>query len=80
MIDSDEVAPAVNGAGTLTLFSNTWLYTIEDEIGIGNKVTAVDSMTFKDANEATTAIALTVIIPLAVAVIGVAVWLKRRHA
>ena len=80
MIDSDEVAPSVNGTGTLTLFSNTWLYTIEDEIGIGNKVTAVDSMTFKDANEATTAIALTVIIPLAVAVIGVAVWLKRRHA
>lgn len=80
MIDADEVSPSVNGTGMLTLFSNTWLYTIEDEIGIGNKVTAVDSMNFKDANEATTAIAITVIIPLAVAVIGVAVWLKRRHA
>lgn len=80
MIDADEVSPSVNGTGMLTLFSNTWLYTIEDEIGIGNKVTAVDSMNFKDANEATTAIALTVIIPLVVAVIGVAVWLKRRHA
>lgn len=80
MIDSDEVAPSVNGTGTLALFSNTWLHSIEDEIGIGNKIDAVDSMTFKDANEATTAIAVTVIIPLAVAVIGVAVWLKRRHA
>lgn len=80
MIDADEVAPSVNGTGMLTLFSNTWLYTIEDELGIGNKVSAVDSMKFKDSGEATTAIAITVIIPLAVAVIGVAVWLKRRHA
>ncbi|MCM1007175.1 MAG: GldG family protein [Ruminococcus flavefaciens] len=80
MIDSDEVAPSINGTGMLTLFSNTWLHSIEDEIGIGNKIDAVDSMNFKDANEATTAIALTVIIPLVVAVIGVAVWLKRRHA
>lgn len=80
MIDSDEVAPSINGTGMLTLFSNTWLHSIEDEIGIGNKIDAVDSMNFKDANEATTAIAITVIIPLVVAVVGVAVWLKRRHA
>ena len=41
---------------------------------------AIDKMTFKDGNEATKAIAITVIVPICVAIIGVLVWLKRRHA
>lgn len=80
MIDADAVAPDVNGTGTLTLHTNTWLFNTDIEMGIGVKIDAVDSMTFKDKNEATTAIAITVILPVCVAVLGVIVWLRRRHA
>lgn len=80
MIDSDMLAGSVSGTNMLALFSNTWLYDTEVSAGVNIKKEAVDKMTFKDAKEATTAIAVTVIVPILVAVIGVVVWLKRRHA
>ena len=64
----------------LALFSNTWLYDTEVSAGVDVKKEAIDKMTFKDGNEATKAIAITVIVPICVAIIGVLVWLKRRHA
>ncbi len=80
MIDSEKLAPSVSGTNMLSLFSNTWLYDTEISAGVDVKKEAIDKMTFKDADEATTAIAITVIVPLCVAIIGVIVWLKRRHA
>lgn len=80
MIDGDMLSESVSGTNMLAIFSNTWLYDTEIPSGVSIKKEAVDKMTFKDAKEATTAIAITVIVPICVAVIGVAVWLKRRHA
>lgn len=80
MIDGDMLASSVSGTNMLALFSNTWLYDTEVSAGVNIKKEAVDKMTFKSAKEATTAIAITVIVPICVAVIGVAVWLRRRHA
>lgn len=37
MIDADEISPAVNGTGILTLSANTWLYENDGRLGIGNK-------------------------------------------
>lgn len=80
MIDAELVSPSVNGTGTLALFSNTWLHDSDIEMGIGNKISHYDSMTFKTKAQAEKTLALIVIVPVAVAVIGVIVWLKRRHA
>lgn len=80
MIDSENLSPSVSGTNMLSLFSNTWLYDTEVNVGVNVKKEAIDNMTFKDADEATTAIAITVIVPICVAIIGVIVWLKRRHA
>jgi len=80
MIDADFLSKSISGTNTLALFSNTWLYDTEVSVGVNVKKEAIDKMTFKDADEATTAIAITVIVPICVAIIGVAVWLKRRHA
>ena len=49
-------------------------------MGIGNKLNAYDSMTFKDASHAKKVLASMIIIPAVLAVAGVAVWLKRRHS
>ena len=64
----------------LLTFSNTWLYDSDISMGIGNKLNSYDSMTFKDASHAKKVLASMIIIPTALAVIGVAVWLKRRHS
>lgn len=65
---------------TLTLFSNTWLYDNDIDMGIGNKATAYDYMEFADEKEAKTVMALTAIFPVSMLIFGVLVWLKRRHA
>lgn len=80
MIDGDMLSPDVSATNMLALFSNTWLYDTEVSAGVNVKKEAIDKMTFKDAKEATTAIAITVIVPICVAVFGVVVWLRRRHA
>lgn len=80
MIDSDMLSDSVSATNMLALFSNTWLYDTEVSAGVNIKKEAIDQMTFKNAKEATTAIAITVIVPICVAVFGVVVWLRRRHA
>lgn len=80
MIDAEHLSPSINASNMLALFSNTWLYDTEVSAGVDVKKEAIDKMTFKDGNEATKAIAITVIVPICVAIIGVLVWLKRRHA
>ena len=80
MIDGDMLSDSVSATNMLALFSNTWLYDTEVSAGVNIKKEAIDQMTFKDAKEATTAIAITVIVPVCVAIFGVVVWLRRRHA
>lgn len=80
IIDADKISPSVSGTQMLVTFTNTWLYDSDIKMGIGNKLTSYDYMTFSDAGHAKRVIAIIIIIPVSVAAIGVFVWLKRRHA
>lgn len=80
MIDIENLTYYVSGTQYLTIFSNTWLYDGDVEMGIGNKVTSYDHMDFENAKDAESVLAMIIIVPIAVAVIGIAVWLKRRYA
>ncbi len=80
IIDVDAIAPTISATQMLLTFSNTWLYDSDIEMGIGNKLNAYDSMTFSDASHARSVIAAVIIIPICLAVVGVVVWLRRRHA
>lgn len=70
----------ISGTQYLAIFSNTWLYDTDVEMGIGNKSNSYDTMHFADAEEAESVLRIFVIIPIVVAIIGVGVWLKRRYA
>ena len=80
IIDKDAIAPSLSATQMLVTFSNTWLYDSDISMGIGNKMNSYDSMTFSDASHAKRILASIIIIPIALALVGVAVWLKRRHA
>lgn len=86
MGSSDLVDPTMTpkkgelAASYLVLFSNTWLYDSDIDMGIGNKANAYDTMIFKSAKEAKRVMALTTILPAAIIIFGVLVWLKRRYA
>lgn len=80
VIDIDKISPSVSATQMLLTFSNTWLYDSDIQMGIGNKLNAYDSMKFRDANHARSVIVIVIVIPIFVAVLGVIVWLKRRHA
>ena len=68
------------GTRRLTMFSNTWLYSSDIDLGIANKFNSYDTMTFADGKEASRAINLFFVIPAVFAVFGLGVWLKRRYA
>lgn len=80
IMDIDMLYYTVSGTQYLAIFSNTWLYDTDIEMGIGNKSNSYDTMTFADADEAESVLRIFVVIPVCVAVAGVAVWLKRRYA
>ena len=67
-------------ASFLVLFTNTWLYDSDIDMGIGNKANAYDTMVFKSEKEAKRVMARTTILPAAIIIFGVLVWLKRRYA
>ena len=80
IINPDYLPSQPVASTTLTIFSNTWLYDNDIEMGIGNKATAYDYMEFKDEKEAKHVMALTAILPVAILIFGILVWIKRRHA
>lgn len=80
VMDIDNVYFTISGTQYLSIFTNTWLYDTDVEMGIGNKSNSYDTMHFADAEEAQSVLRIFVIIPIVVAVLGVAVWLKRRYA
>ncbi len=80
MIDNNTLTYATYGTRMLTLFSNTWLYNSDIDMGIGAKSNSYDTLEFKDSNEAARTIRLFFIIPAVFALAGLAVWLKRRYA
>lgn len=80
IIDNDMISSSVSGSETLLLFSNTWLYDTDVQMGIGNKETAYDTISFTDSKHAESILGLIIIVPIVVALVGVIVWLRRRHA
>jgi hypothetical protein len=64
----------------LTLFSNTWLYNSDIDMGIGAKSNSYDTLKFDDAKDASKTINLFFLAPVVFALAGLAVWLKRRYA
>jgi len=79
-ISNDRWTMATTGTRMLTLFSNTWLYNSDIDMGIGAKSNSYDTLTFKDTNDASRTIKLFFIIPAVFLIAGLAVWLKRRYA
>ena len=79
-ISNDRWTMATTGTRMLTLFSNTWLYNSDIDMGIGAKSNSYDTLTFEDSNEASRTIKLFFKIPAVFLVAGLAVWLKRRYA
>ena len=70
----------LSGTRNLALFSNTWLYNSDVDMGIGVKSNSYDTMHFDSAEKAESVLRIFTIAPIVIAVMGVAVWLKRRYA
>lgn len=64
----------------MTLFSNTWLYDSDVDMGIGTKSNSYDYMHFEGNEQAEKTLRIFTIVPIIIALCGVAVWLKRRYA
>ena len=80
-IPPEKMKPASTSATRmLTVFSNTWLYDSEIQFGVGNKINAYDYMKFSGSSDATKTIVSLFILPVVIAVTGLAVWLKRRNS
>ena len=79
-ISNDRLTYATTGTRMLTLFSNTWLYNSDIDMGIGAKSNSYDTLKFEDAKDASRAIKLFFILPAVFLAAGLAVWLKRRYA
>lgn len=58
----------------------TWLFDSNYNMGIGNKSTTYDYMSFPSSEEATSVLRIFWIVPFCIAAIGIIVWLKRRHS
>ncbi|MBQ8960111.1 MAG: Gldg family protein [Ruminococcus sp.] len=79
-INVDSFFITTYGTRMLTLFSNTWLYNSDVDMGIGIKTNSYDRMTFSSGEEASGVMRIFTVIPALLLVAGVAVWLKRRYA
>lgn len=64
----------------LFLNSVTWMYNPDINMNIGNKDNAYDYLTFHSADEATSTLRIFTVVPIVIAVLGLIVWLKRRHS
>ena len=64
----------------LSLSSLIWLFDSNYDMEIGKKSVSFDYMSFPSADEATSTLRIFTIVPICIAVIGLLVWLKRRHS
>ncbi len=80
VVDDAYANISTTGTQMLVLFSNTWLYDGDVQFDVGNKFNSYDKITFKNAEEAKHTMIIVYVIPLVIAAIGIAVWLKRRHS
>ena len=80
IISDQRVNVFTYGTRQMTLFSNTWLYDSDVDMGIGTKSNSYDYMHFEDGKQAEKTLRVFTIVPIIIALCGVAVWLKRRYA
>ena len=80
IIDTDKVSWDISGTQYLVTYLNTWLCDTDVEVGIPNKSNAYDKMEFDTIDKAESVLRIFFIVPAVVALVGVAVWLKRRYA
>lgn len=80
VISDERVTLFTYGTREMTLFSNTWLYDSDVDMGIGTKSNSYDYMHFENGEQAEKTLRIFTIVPIIIALCGVAVWLKRRYA
>lgn len=80
IMDQDVVSASVSLSQQLVLNTVTWLYNSDIDMEIGNKGASYDYMSFDSAESATSTLKIFTIVPIFIAVIGLLVWLKRRHS
>ena len=80
IIDTDKVSWDISGTQYLVTYLNTWLCDTDVEVGVPNKSNAYDKMEFDTIDKAESVLRIFFIVPAVVALVGVAVWLKRRYA
>lgn len=80
IIDTDNISDAVATTQSLYLSTITWLFNSDIEMNIGSKMNNYDYMAFESQEKAESSLKIFTIVPICVAFIGLAVWLKRRHS
>lgn len=80
VLDQDAISASVSLSQQLVLNSVVWLYNSDIDMEIGTKSNSFDYMSFDSAEKAEATLRIFTIVPICIALIGLAVWLKRRHS
>lgn len=80
VLDSEKMSASIAVSMQLVQNSLIWLFNSDYDMNIGNKGVTFDYMSFSSADEATSALRIFTVVPICIAVIGLLVWLKRRHS
>ena len=64
----------------LYLTTITWMYSTDIDMGITDKATETDYIDLQNEHFSNSLLVIIGIIPIAVALVGVGVWIKRRNA
>lgn len=80
VLDMNSMSPSIMMSYQLVQNSLIWLFDSNYDMNIGTKSASFDYMSFPSDKEATSALRIFVIVPICIAVVGLLVWLKRRHS
>ena len=64
----------------LYLSTISWMYDTDVDMGIDSKSTVYDEISLPDANSARSLMIVFAALPVAIIIIGVGVWVKRRNS
>lgn len=80
ILDQDAVSASISTTQQLVLNSIVWLYNSDIDMEIGSKSNSFDYMSFSSAEKAEATLKIFTVVPICIALIGLIVWLKRRHS
>lgn len=80
VLDSEAMSASIAVTHQLVQNSLIWLFNSDYDMNIGNKGFTFDYMSFPNADKAESTLRIFTIVPFCIAVIGLLVWLKRRHS